>query len=58
MLLRNIIEIIVLSLLICTIGVIYVYAKKRVSDIESDISIMHKSDLIGKFERIDEIEEK
>lgn len=58
MLLRNIIEIIVLSLLICTIGVIYIYTKKRVSDIESDISIMHKSDLIGKFERIDEIEEK
>ena len=47
MLVRNIVEIIIILALV-TIGIsIYIYAKKRIDDIESDITIRKKIDIYG-----------
>ncbi len=56
MLIRNIVEIVILVLIFAVIFVIYVYAKRKVMDIESDLTIMNKSDLVGKQEEVDGIE--
>ncbi len=56
MLIRNIIEIVILVLIFAVIFVIYVYAKRKVMDIESDLTIMYKSDLAGNQEEVDNIE--
>ncbi len=56
MLIRNIVEIVILVLIFAVIFVIYVYTKRKVMDIESDLTIMNKSDLVGKQEEVDNIE--
>lgn len=56
MLIRNIIEIVILVLIFAVIWGIYVYAKRKVMDIESDLTIMYKSDLAGNQEEVDNIE--
>lgn len=56
MLQRNIVEIVILILVLILIAVIYSYAKKKVADLESDLTIVYKSDLVGKLEEVDNIE--
>lgn len=51
MLFRNIVElIIIIPLLFCTL-IIYIYAKRKEKDVESELVIRNKSDILEKLEK-------